>query len=360
MYAHWLGAGLIALNLATAAPAAASVLGAEVVARADGRQEVRWTTGRAGEQVDVYVADRPSPAARRARRIASGDRDGSLVVSEKPGRRAYYFVASRGGKGLWTSLRVLPLEGGQNFRDLGGYATRDGRRVRWGQLYRSADISTLTASDFAYLRGLGVRVICDLRSTPERAEDGDLRARLGGIDYWTRDHAMSLGDLPQLIRRGQVTRADTSRIVLDVYRTLPYEQADSYREMFRKLLAGDTPLTFNCTGGKDRTGVAAALILSLLGVPRATILQDFTLSDKLMDYRRRAAQKASGNLSPVFSLAPDVLEPLLVSDAAYLQAMFAAIEAKHGSVEGYARDVLGLRWTDIVRLRQSFLESNAL
>jgi protein-tyrosine phosphatase len=67
-----------------------------------------------------------------------------------------------------THSRLLPLQGGQNFRDLGGYRTRDSRTVRWGVLFRSGAMNALTPADFAYLGRLGIRTVCDFRSTDER------------------------------------------------------------------------------------------------------------------------------------------------------------------------------------------------
>jgi protein-tyrosine phosphatase len=330
-----------------------SVVSAEATPVAEGMR-LRWQTERPGHAVDIYLAEQPGASPRKTRRIVNDDRSGEAIVPAPAGRRPYYFIKVDGGHGLWVAQRVLPLEGAVNFRDIGGYPAAGGRRVRWGMVYRSADLTGITPADLAYLGGLDVRLICDLRSTAERSEEAVLRAKLGKIRHWSRDHAISLGDLPRLVKSGVVTRADTRRTMMEIYPTLPYEQASSYREIFKRIAAGDVPLTFNCAGGKDRTGVGAALLLSLLGVSPADIIEDYALSEKIVGNRPRA--RADEKLSPLLKLPAEVLEPLLASDPAYIRAMFHAVESKNGSVEAYARNVLGLSKREIAEIRRRLLE----
>jgi protein-tyrosine phosphatase len=240
-------------------------------------------------------------------------------------------------------LRVLPLEGVRNFRDLGGYQTGDGRRVRWRHLFRSASLGALTPRDHAQLDALGLRVICDLRATDERARDpvrwpGDAAPRL-----LQRDYALDLSMLVRAMTRPDVTLAEAKAAFHELYASLPLRFTESYRALFAALLAGEAPLAFNCSAGKDRTGVGAALLLSALGVPRATIVEDYLLSNE--HYRpgpEVAAAMSERHGRWLLALPPQMLQLMLTVDADYLEAAFRAVEHSHGSVAGYLEGALGV------------------
>lgn len=248
----------------------------------------------------------------------------------------------------WAA-RVLPLQGGRNFRDLGGYATEDGRRVRWGRLYRSGTMAQLTQADCEYLAGLGIRLICDLRTTGER-EAAPIPWRDSAPAYWSRDYSMSFGDLRDLIKAGLPTAEQVRQTMQAGYRHLPFEQAPAYRELFKRLAAGELPLVFNCTAGKDRTGIVAALILNVLGVPRDTILEDYVLTNELLSGHRFSADGPLGHLSP------EVIRSIMGSDPEYLRTAFAVIEERHGCIEHYLRDVLDIDAQELSAIRRELLE----
>jgi len=305
--------------------------------------------------VDVYVANAPyAPAA--ARRLAiDNDRDGRASLDLAAAPRPYFFVAADRGDGVWTAERVLPLEGGRNFRDLGGYRTVDGKQVRWGVLYRSGNPANLTAADFGYLARLGIRSVCDLRTNAERKSEPNRWAQTQAIAYWTRDYAVSSANLDSLVANEYTKPEEVKASMADVYRKLPFDQAPGYREIFRQLATGDVPLAFNCTAGKDRTGVGAALILSALGVPRETVLADYALSDKVVDYRKIYSGEKLAALGPMAKLPVQSLDALFASDPEYLRATFAAIEGKYGSVDVYLRRELGLDESQLEAIRRKLL-----
>lgn len=249
-----------------------------------------------------------------------------------------------------TLERVLPLEGGRNFRDLGGYATRDGRRVRWGRLYRSGSMAALTEAAYARLAELGVRVICDLRTTSEREIQPVDWRRVPGLSYWARDYELSFGDLRALLA-SELPAADQARAAMvTAYRELPFEQAPAYGELFRRLAGGETPLVFNCSAGKDRTGIAAALVLSALGVPEETIVEDYLLTNLAFD------RTTSATYARMTHIAPEVRDAILGVEQTYIRAAFAAIEEAHGSMEGYLEARLGVTEDALGRLQAQLLE----
>ncbi|WP_157215600.1 tyrosine-protein phosphatase [Flavisphingomonas formosensis] len=250
--------------------------------------------------------------------------------------------------------RVLPLQGGRNFRDMGGYATSDGHHVRWGLLFRSGAMSGLTPADYAYLDRLDIKFVCDLRTGRERTAEPTVWGGAHKPDYWTSDTLSSGGDLGRLLAPGaNVTGAQIRATMMDLYRTLPETHREAYRAIFRHLVDGQVPVAFNCSAGKDRTGVGAALILSALGVPRATVVEDYALSDKVVDFRKAFASQSN---SPFAKLPDAVITPLLKSDPAYIEAMLDGVNARYGSVEGYLKTELGLTDADIARMRANLLE----
>jgi protein-tyrosine phosphatase len=127
-----------------------------------------------------------------------------------------------------------------------------------------------------------------------------------------------------------------------------------YRRMFAELLAGHAPLAFNCTAGKDRTGLAAALLLTALGVPRATVIEDYLLTNRTLDVGSLSQGPASP-ANPLASMAPDAARMLGRADRSYIDAAFAVIDAHPGGAQGYLREELGLSHADIVRLRHLYL-----
>lgn len=243
--------------------------------------------------------------------------------------------------------RRLPLRGAVNFRDLGGYETADGRRLRWGRVYRSDSLAELDDRDVASLQALGLRTVCDLRGEPERAHKPN---RALGADVAT--HAIGFmphgGDeLLAATRDGSIGPAEIERRVQDIYRRFVIEQSASFARLLALIADTDSiPLVFHCTSGRDRTGFAATMLLSALGVPRTTIEADYALSN---DYRRDLTFQVGG------IVAPDVMAALTQAHPSYLAAAFAAIEANRGSVERYLQEALGVTAALRSRLQSQLL-----
>jgi protein-tyrosine phosphatase len=248
---------------------------------------------------------------------------------------------------------LLPLEGGFNLRDMGGYATADGRTVKRGTLFRSGMMSLLTAEDEEHLAGLGIATVCDLRRPGERRRDPTRWCEPAGVFYWSREFDESSGVLGELLRGTLPTAAHMRAAMISVYREILVDHAPSYRFLFERLADGHVPLLFNCSAGKDRTGVGAALILSALGVPRATIYEDYLLTNDLADFRRLRERWDSE--SHYRGVAPEILAPLLAADAEYLDAAFASLDRDHGGIDAYL-ETLGVDAQVKAKLRELLLD----
>jgi len=254
--------------------------------------------------------------------------------------------------------RVLPLEGVRNFRDLGGYATHDGRRIRWRRLFRSASLGSLTPRDHVLLDGLGLRAIFDLRATDERAKEPVRWSSGPGPRLLDHDYLLDLSVLSRVLPRLDADLAAARGAFEALYATLPARFAPAYRALFAALRRGEAPLAFNCSAGKDRTGVGAALLLTALGVPRDTVFVDYLLSNQ--HYRpgpEVAVAMSVRHGDWLLKLRPEMLQAMLTVEVSYLEAAFDAIEREHGSVEGYLESALGVDRAACEALRERYTEA---
>jgi protein-tyrosine phosphatase len=247
--------------------------------------------------------------------------------------------------------RLLALEGSRNFRDLGGYATAGGRRVRYGQLFRSGTLAYLTPEGQRSLAELGVRTICDLRTTQERLnEPSAALPRTVRTVAW--DYELDRGAVIGAITQADPDPQGVRTAIMEFYRTAPEDFAGRFAHIFRLLLDGGAPLALHCTAGKDRTGVAAALLLSALGVDRAQVVRDYALSSEA-DFARIVGEGASWRF--LEQLPAAVRAPLFAAEPAYIEASFAALERRHGSLERYLRERLEVGDDALAQLRHLYL-----
>lgn len=250
--------------------------------------------------------------------------------------------------------RVVPMEGGHNFRDIGGYRTQDGLHVARGLVYRSGTMSELSDADHAVLDSLGLQLVCDLRSTGERARRPSRMPNTVTFEIWARDHDMSAGDLTRIVHRPDASADQVRNVMIEAYCRLPYEQAQSYRALFHHIADGALPLVFHCAAGKDRTGVAAALLLDMLGVGREDVMDDYRLTDRFFARGCELVSKDPiGNR--LAGVDPRIWEPMMRAETTYLETMFATIEQRHGSTEGFLRDELNLDAATLTTIRERLL-----
>ncbi|MAT52254.1 MAG: hypothetical protein CMK32_13835 [Porticoccaceae bacterium] len=316
----------------------------------NGNIVVSWAFPDAPAPVSVYGSERPYSQDRQ--RLAHNLVADSMEIPVKPEQRQYFFVETAPDQGRWVSTRVLPLEGGRNFRDLGGYATGDGRYTRWGTLYRSGTLAGLTENDINYLHKLGIAVVCDFRSNEERAAEPTPWQALGQETrylHWQYSYRSdeSWGDMRQWLSvTSDMTASQARSLITESYRDAPTRFGDRYKALFETLLANRAPLTFHCSAGKDRTGLAAGLILYALGVPRETILRDYALSETVVDYEKEIHTEAEAGNNPLSSaiaaMDPAARRALMRSDPAYLEAAFTGMEQQFGSIDAYLEQVLGV------------------
>ena len=239
--------------------------------------------------------------------------------------------------------RVLPMTGGHNFRDIGGYPTADGRTTAWGLVYRSGTMAELSEPDQALLEKLGLRVICDFRSSRERDQRPSQLPQSAGFEIWAHDYETSAADLVLTLTGPDATPDHARALMIELYRHIAYEQAIGYRALFERLASGELPILFHCAAGKDRTGILAALTHHLAGVHEDDIVADFLLTNDPLRFERRAPQFAAV-IEEMTGRRPtqEAVITALGVEAHYLETAFAAIHEKHGTLDAYLRDVLGV------------------
>ena len=343
-----------AAALGALAPHASPALEASVERDTAGELRIRWTTA-AGEPVDVLVYEEINGRPTAARLVSQADADGQHQLAVGPAR-PYVLLRSGSGQTLRVAERLLPLQGGQNFRDLGGYRTEDGRRVRWGQLYRSGTMHALTDNDYAMLGQLGIRVSCDLRATDERVKEPTRWAVDRPPRRFERDYALDLGPLARELGDPAITPDRARAVFAQFYAELPVRFASQYREMFSELLRGGLPLSFNCSAGKDRTGVAAALLLTALGVPRESVIEDYLLSNRYYAPKPPPPGQEDATSRWIASLSPEVRAVLMGVERDYIESSFAAIERRYGSLDAYFERELGVDARARAKLRERLTE----
>src|SRR3981081_3688829 len=235
---------------------------------------------------------------------------------------------------LDTSLpHVVPLEGGSNFRDLGGYRTAEGHLVGRGVGFRSAHFGHLTDQDRVALGRLGVRTIVDLRGVNEAAETPH---RVDGVECRIVGAHIEPGVGDRI--RGAVAAGSANphlmmQFLPDHYRDYPRRCAPGFRTLFATLSDGrHRPLVFHCTAGKDRTGFASALLLTLLGVPWDAVMEDYLRTNELW----------TGHIGRYPELDIDTRAAIIEARTPYLEAAFEAVRADYGRPEDLRETRQGL------------------
>jgi protein-tyrosine phosphatase len=243
--------------------------------------------------------------------------------------------------------RVKSFAGIHNFRDYGGYAAGDGGRLKTGVLYRSGQHVGATPDDLAAVAALGLRTVIDLRGNSERRHYPCARPEGFGAEVFFHDgETAGRGGAPHVeAAREIVSAVDAHRAMVDLYAFMPFRPnlIAVMRMYFDALAQRDGASLLHCLAGKDRTGVAAALLHLLMGVHSDDMMADYLLTNTAGDQEARiAAGAASIRASRGPQISDAAVRTLMAVDEAFLGAALSAIVAEHGSIRAYACDVLGV------------------
>lgn len=255
-----------------------------------------------------------------------------------------------------TPRELARLASADNFRDVAGtgagYPITGGGRVRRGVFFRSNELQ-LTAADAGALSDLEIACIHDLRGETEIEAHPDV------VVPGARWQHVEVSGIPMELVSGLEDAEAAVRVMHQVYDAFvraPGARA-SYARLLTDLATGPVPQLFHCTAGKDRTGWAAALLLEVAGVDRATVLADYLLTNTVSSATRAKYLAMIGEHLGADKVA--VYEPVMVVEAGYLQTAYDVVDELYGSVEGYLRDGLGLTDELIARLRERLVAYDA-
>lgn len=337
----------------------ASVLEASVERQSNDMLTISWhSDAPITRDVNIYWSKTPDyfPNDHLLKTVSSTN---SVIINDPNPSSRTYFMVSTGGLRVTTAERKVNLEGAYNFRDLGGYATSDGHKVKWGSLFRSEQLSSLTEADKQYLLNSGLKTVVDYRSDGEIAAAPD--PVMDGVkevkDPVTQDTngAMNTSTLLSMMPEQAVdVFAGFQRSMVE------QPQVGAYKTLFELLLdPNNLALVQHCTAGKDRTGLGSALILLALGVPEDTIMSDYLLSNT---YRAEANAAQLAALSKQMNLPLDsnpmkVMAILMGVQKEFLQASLDQIKVDYGSYDGFFQNALGLSQQDLQKLQAMYLEN---
>ncbi len=240
--------------------------------------------------------------------------------------------------------RHVDLEGCHNFRDLGGYPTRDGGKLRWRVLFRSDALHHLTAADVARLRGeIGLGHVVDLRSSGEIGIDGCGRLA---------DEDVRIHHLPLFDGAGTASADWGPRITLcDRYFLMTEHAKRPIARVIETLAGAEAPAVYHCAAGKDRTGVISAVLLGLLGVADELIVADYAATQKNLDAIVARLMASEGYQSMLEALPPDTLH----AEPETMLSLLERVRERYGSMRGYVSEI-GVPDAAVTRLESRVLE----
>lgn len=275
--------------------------------------------------------------------VITGDGSGTVPLPLAASGWACFALVfeSRPDAPVYLAERRLPMAGGFNFRDLGGFSGAAGKRVAWGAFFRTDGLSSLTDEDLAYLASIPITTLVDFRTAEEGGRSPD---RVPPSVKNVLSLPIAPGYMNPEAEKGLEDYESPDAFMLHMYEDLVLDKGitAAYRKFFASVQRADeVPILFHCSAGKDRTGIAAALILSSLGVDREAILADY--------------ESSNGYLEEKYALAIEqkpYLRGLLTVKRLFLESAFDLAEREYGSIENYLETGLSV---DIDVMRRRFL-----
>jgi protein-tyrosine phosphatase len=243
---------------------------------------ISWKAARKNLPVSVYHGTTPETINHK---ISEGQTPNQteITLSELSAHVAHYFkIVPEEGRAIIAGERRLPLQETVNTRDLGGYETAEGRRLKWGKVFRSDHLARLSDDDIGFLQQMKIQSVCDFRTLAEAQNRPD---RFPVDGHGTHVHLpvnhleFEPGLLFEKLKNGDASWL-TPSFLIKGYRLNLDQFATTWGAVFKRLADPKSlPLLFHCTGGKDRAGTFAALLLLALGVPEETVIHDYGLSN---------------------------------------------------------------------------------
>ena len=253
--------------------------------------------------------------------------------------------------------RILVVDGAVNLRDFGGYVGFDGRTVVRNQLFRSGTLHYITAHGATEFSDLNVALICDLRRTDEKEREP---TELPNERLEIPIDPGSATEMRDRLNDGELNFDERVHFMTELTRELTRDHASEYENMFASILEHQGiheggGFLVHCSAGKDRTGVAVALILHALGVPEEVIFQDYLFTNEAIDYEGFIKPRLVDLYEPDAEISKELIMTIAGVREEYLRAAHDAMHDVHDSVEVYLRESIGLSEKDMDALRARYL-----
>jgi protein-tyrosine phosphatase len=317
--------------------------------------EICWETPLRDLDVSIFMGDSPVTIDRRSPAIRVRGRNTARITELDPEVRYYFYVVPEVGPGVITAERLVPLQGSWNFRDLGGYQTSNGSRVKWGQIYRSDNLSNLTDRDHTLLKNMGLKLVCDFRTPtesnrwPDRLPDGN---SIGYLQLPIIHGEREFDFYYENIKKGEVKWLTEEFMINSNIRIID-EYGDTLGKVFHRLAEPESrPLVFHCAGGRDRTGVCTALILLALGVPEETVIYDYCLSEVFISKHREKINERIRSRG----VDPETVALYYTATPNFFIPIVNHIREAYGSAANYLRTKAGIDGEFLDLLKQELLE----
>lgn len=279
--------------------------------------------------------------------VLTGNTQGDHPLNVSTSSRTYFQLVSTEGRAVFAERR-LPISN-YHFRDMGGYKTADGRYVKWGKVFRADEFLSITDDDLQYLNALPLRTIVDFRSAEEASGHPNLKPESVKS---VQDLNISIGNLTAILMGmamdgsiATVTREEIIALMCDTYRQFVTEEEciNHFKTLFALLQNEEnTPLVYNCSIGKDRTGIVSYLFLTSLGVSESVAMEDYLLTNEY---------KVADKYAQYTTMMP-ALKPLFEANSDFLQAAIQQIKKDHGSVEDFLTKTLSV---DLAKMKKLYL-----
>lgn len=328
-----------------------SFIQAETVKTADG-YKITWS-GDNVEKIKIYAAEQNDflPSEDNFLIDAIGN---ECEVKTELAKRTYFILEAEDGAKIRTAVRLIKTDKIKNFRDVGGYLAKDGRRVKWGMIYRSAAHDTASDNDLKLVEELGIKSVIDYRTSKEFTEAPD--KKVDGVSY------ISAPPFPENAGAADVLHFDisTEQSAVDGMVECNYVLATAedsfkaYHTLFETAL-NDTavPTLQHCTAGKDRVGVGICCMLWALGVDEETIIEDYLLSN----YGKLPIEKLMG--AKAEKMSEDrlkAMDALLGVRREYLEKFITTVKANYSNFDEFLQKALGLSQEQIMAFQDKYLE----
>jgi|SRR6056297_68195 len=318
------------------------------------RVEICWGSGGSPSPAAIYMGGWRNPWVKVAGPEQMGD--GCITIDGlDPDVPAYFKLVAANGSCLVMAERRVRLEGAVNFRDIGGYPTTDGRFVRWGRVFRSDGLSRLKQKDVERLGRLGLSYVFDFRTPAEAAAAPNRLPETPPVKYIHLPVSHGEFDFVEALKR--IKTGDTSWLTPDFMVDGYVANLEYYGKTWGRVvrhLAGETEgaTVFHCTGGKDRTGTCAALILLALGVPEEKVIADHQLSNTYI----AELLPQINEMIAACGVDPEAISPYLMAPRECILALIDRLNSQYGSAAAYLQAKAGVDEDILHGLKRNLLD----